>query len=189
VKVTGAQVREWLERSAGIYNRIDPTRTDEQSLIDDKFPAYNFDVIAGVTYRIDPTQPSRYDQDGKLIAPDSYRIKDLAFDGKPVADDQVFIVATNNYRAGGGGHFPGNDGTTIVLEAPDLTRDAIMRYIVERKEVSPKADGSWSLVPFPSTATVTFVTGPNAAAYHPAGIRVEKVGDAPDGFVKYRIVS
>jgi 2',3'-cyclic-nucleotide 2'-phosphodiesterase/3'-nucleotidase len=189
VKVTGAQVREWLERSAGIYNRIDPTRTDEQSLIDDKFPAYNFDVIAGVTYRIDPTQPSRYDQDGKLIAPDSHRIKDLAFDGKPVADDQVFIVATNNYRAGGGGHFPGNDGTTIVLEAPDLTRDAIMRYIVERKEVSPKADGSWSLVPFPSTATVTFVTGPNAAAYHPAGIRVEKVGDAPDGFVKYRIVS
>ena len=51
-----------------------------------------------------------------------------------MTDDQEFIVATNNYRAGGGGNFPGADGTTIVLEAPDLTRDAIMRFIIEKKE-------------------------------------------------------
>src|SRR3954470_481016 len=167
VKVTGAQVREWLERSAGIYNQIDPARAGEQTLINDKFPAYNFDVIAGVTYKIDPTQASRYDVDGKLVAPDAHRIKDLAYDGKSVADDQVFVVATNNYRAVGGGNFPGNDGKTIVLDAPDLTRDAIMRYIVERKEVAPKADGSWALVTPSSAATVVFLTGPHAAAYQP----------------------
>lgn len=187
VKVTGAQVREWLERSAGIYNRIDPAKSGEQDLINSTFPAYNFDVIAGVQYRIDPTEASRYDNNGKVVDPNAHRIKDLTYNGKPVADDQVFIVATNNYRAGGGGNFPGNDGTTIVLEAPDLTRDAIMRYIVERKEVSPRADGSWSLVT-PSTASVVFTTGPNAVAYQPAGIRIEKVGDAPEGFIKYRIV-
>ena len=83
--------------------------------------------------------------------------------------------------------FTGNDGTTIVLDAPDLTRDAIMRFIVERKEVAPKADGSWSLA-VPQNVTMTFTTGPNAAAYQPAGIKVEKMGDAPEGFVKYRIV-
>ena len=164
VKVTGAQVREWLERSAGIYNQIDPQKAGEQNLINDKFPAYNFDVIAGVTYKIDPTQASRYDADGKLVAPDAHRIKDLAYSSKPVADDQVFVVATNNYRAGGGGNFPGNDGKTIVLDAPDLTRDAIMRYIVERKDVAPKADGSWALVTPSSAATVVFLTGPHAAA-------------------------
>src|SRR3954454_14842635 len=188
VKVTGAQVREWLERSAGIYNQIDPAKGGEQNLINDKFPAYNFDVIAGVTYKIDPTQASRYDVDGKLVAPDAHRIKDLAYNGKAVTDDQLFVVATNNYRAGGGGNFPGNDGKTIVLDAPDLTRDAIMRYIVERKEVAPKADGSWSLVA-PAGVTMTFTTGPNAAHYQPAGIKIEKMGDAPEGFVKYRIVS
>ncbi|HEX2136002.1 MAG TPA: bifunctional 2',3'-cyclic-nucleotide 2'-phosphodiesterase/3'-nucleotidase [Microvirga sp.] len=187
VKVTGAQVREWLERSAGIYNQIEPAKGGEQELINAKFPAFNFDVIAGVTYKIDPTQPSRYDVDGKLVAPDARRIKDLAYQGKPVADDQLFVVATNNYRAGGGGNFPGADGKTTILEAPDLTRDVIMRYIVERKEVAPKADGSWSLA-LPATVTAVFVTGPNAAAYQPAGIKVEKVGDAADGFVKYRIV-
>ncbi|MXQ11322.1 bifunctional 2',3'-cyclic-nucleotide 2'-phosphodiesterase/3'-nucleotidase [Microvirga makkahensis] len=187
VKVTGAQVREWLERSAGIYNRIDPAMGGEQDLINPKFPAYNFDVIAGVRYKIDPTQASRYDDDGKLDAPDAHRIKDLTYDGKPIADDQQFLVVTNNYRAGGGGNFPGNDGTTIVFEAPDLTRDAIMRYIVEKKEVAPKADGSWSIA-VPAGVTMTFTTGPNAAAYQPAGIKVEKMGDAPEGFVKYRIV-
>ncbi|MBM6593422.1 bifunctional 2',3'-cyclic-nucleotide 2'-phosphodiesterase/3'-nucleotidase [Microvirga pudoricolor] len=187
VKITGSQVREWLERSAGIYNQIDPAKGGEQELINPKFPAFNFDVIAGVQYKIDPTQPSRYDNDGKLVAPDAHRIKDLTYKGVPVKDDQEFVVATNNYRAGGGGNFPGNDGKTIVFEAPDLTRDAIMRYIVERKEVSPKADGSWSLVPPPSSVTTVFVTGPNAAAYQPAGIKVEKMGDAPEGFIKYRI--
>ncbi len=188
VKITGAQVREWLERSAGIYNQIDVAKGGEQELINPKFPAYNFDVIAGVQYRIDPTQASRYDDNGKVVNPDAHRIKDLTYNGKPVTDDQPFIVVTNNYRAGGGGNFPGADGTTIVFEAPDLTRDAIMRYIVEKKEVSPKADGSWSLVA-PAGVTMTFTTGPNAASYQPAGIKVEKMGDAPEGFVKYKIVS
>jgi 2',3'-cyclic-nucleotide 2'-phosphodiesterase/3'-nucleotidase len=186
VKVTGAQVREWLERSAGIFNQIDPAKGGEQELVNSKFPAFNFDVIAGVTYRIDPTQPSRYDADGKLVEPNARRIKDLAYQGKPVTDDQVFVIATNNYRAGGGGNFPGADGKTTILDAPDLTRDAIMRFIIERKEVAPKADGSWSLA-LPSSVTAVFVTGPNAAAYKPAGIKVEKMGDAPDGFVKYKI--
>jgi 2',3'-cyclic-nucleotide 2'-phosphodiesterase/3'-nucleotidase len=189
VKVTGAQVREWLERSAGIYNQIDPAKGGEQELINPKFPAFNFDVIAGIEYRIDPTQASRYDNDGKIVDPNAHRIKDLTYKGQPVKDDQVFIVATNNYRAGGGGNFPGNDGSTIVFEAPDLTRDAIMRYIVERKEISPQATGSWSLVVPPSSVVTTFVTGPNAAAYQPAGLKVEKMGDAPDGFIKYKIVS
>jgi 2',3'-cyclic-nucleotide 2'-phosphodiesterase/3'-nucleotidase len=187
VKVTGAQVREWLERSAGIYNQIDPAKTGEQDLLNPRFPAYNFDVIAGVTYRIDPTQPSRYDVDGRLVSPDARRIKDLAFQGRPIADDQAFLIATNNYRAGGGGNFPGANGKTIVLDAPDLTRDVIMRFIMERKEVAPKADGSWSLM-IPAQVNAVFVTGPGAASYQPAGIRAERIGDTPDGFVKYRVV-
>ena len=54
--------------------------------------------------------------------PDAHRIIDLAYDGKPVGDEQEFVVATNNYRAGGGGNFPGDDGKTIVFEAPTPAR-------------------------------------------------------------------
>ena len=54
-----------------------------------------------------------------------------------------------------------------------------MRFIIERKEVSPKADGSWALVTPPANVTATFLTGPNAASYQPSGIKIERMGDAP----------
>ncbi len=186
VKVTGAQVREWLERSAGIFNRIDPAKTEEQPLINPGFPAFNFDVIDGVTYKIDVTQASRYDGEGKLIAPEARRIVDLAFAGKPMDEAAEFIVATNNYRASGGGNFPGTR-TTIVLESPDLNRDVVVRHILAKKTIEPKADGNWALAPLPANVNVTFVTSPAAAGKLPEGLKAEAAGDGGDGFAKYRL--
>lgn len=186
VKVTGAQVAEWLERSAGIFNRIDPAKTEEQPLINPGFPAFNFDIIDGVTYRIDVTKPSRYDGDGKLVAPDARRIVDLAFAGKPIDPKAEFIVVTNNYRASGGGNFPGTK-TTVVLEAPDLNRDVIVRYILDKKTIEPSADGNWALLPPPVGTNVTFVTSPAAASHAPPGLAAAPVGDAGEGFAKWRL--
>ncbi|MGL4820802.1 MAG: bifunctional 2',3'-cyclic-nucleotide 2'-phosphodiesterase/3'-nucleotidase, partial [Bacilli bacterium] len=61
VVITGKDVKEWLEMSAGQFNTIDPTKTDVQPLINESFPSYNFDVIDGVTYQIDVTKPAKYD--------------------------------------------------------------------------------------------------------------------------------
>lgn len=188
VKVTGADVREWLERSAGIFNRIDPAKTEPQDLIDPKFPAYNFDVMDGVTYRIDVTQPRRYDGDGKLENADAHRIVDLARDGRPVDPADEFLVVTNNYRAGGGGNFPGADGSTIVFQGPDTNRDVIVRYIHQTKTLNPSADANWRFVPWPETATVRFVSSPNAnPASLPKGVTVEKAGAAEGGFETFRV--
>ena len=55
VAITGAQVKEWLEMSAGIFKQVEPGKAD-QALIDLDFPSYNFDVIDGVTYKIDYQQ-------------------------------------------------------------------------------------------------------------------------------------
>lgn len=188
VRVSGAIVREWLERSAGIFNRIDPARTEEQPLIDPSFPSYNFDVIDGVSYRIDLTQASRYDGDGKLVAPDAHRIVDLEFQGEPIDEARDFVVVTNNYRAGGGGGFPGLDGKTILVEAPDTNRDVLVRYIHEQGRINPTADGNWSFLPLPKTVVVTFASAPAAAQAVPAGLTVEPAGDAGDGFAKYRLL-
>ena len=187
VGVTGATVREWLERSAGLFRQVEPGKTD-QALIDPSFPAFNFDIIDGVTYRIDLAQPSRYDGDGKLIAPDAHRIVDLAYDGKPIDPAMKFVVATNNYRAGGGGHFPGLGPDAILFTGPDTNRDIIVRYIEAMKTINPSADGNWSFLPMPGTSVV-FESGPRGRDYLDAlkGLAVTYVGPGENGFARYRL--
>jgi 2',3'-cyclic-nucleotide 2'-phosphodiesterase/3'-nucleotidase len=188
VKITGATLGEWLERSAGVFRTIDPASSAEQPLIEPAFASYNFDVIDGVSYAIDVTQPSRYDVDGALVAPQAHRIRDLQFEGRPIDDAHEFIVVTNNYRASGGGQFPGCDGSTIVIEAPDANREALVRYIVENRHIEPKADGNWRFAPWPQNVVATFETSPTAdPASAPASVRLTAMGDAPGGFVKYRV--
>lgn len=184
VLVDGATVREWLERSAGIFNQIS-ANGPEQKLIDDSFPSYNFDVIDGVSYEIDVTQPSRYDGKGKLIAPDAHRIINLTYAGKPIDPAQKFVVATNNYRAAGGGTFPGVDGSNIILEAPDTNRDVLVRYIVEQKSFDPSADNNWKIAPTTGTTKLIFETGPGAKAHlADARVKFEEAGTTPEGFLK-----
>ncbi len=187
VKVTGAQLKDWLERSAGMFNQITPGEKD-QVLLNPEFPSYNFDVIDGVTYGIDLSQPSKFAPKGELINPEANRIRDLLYEGRSVQPDQEFIIATNNYRAGGGGHFPGADGTTTIFEAPDTNRDVIVRYIVEQGTINPTADDNWHFTPLPGT-TVLFDTGPKAMNYLAdlKGLKIEPAGDGPDGFARFRI--
>lgn len=187
VLVTGAEVKDWLERSAGMFNQVTPGEAD-QMLINDRFPSYNFDVMDGVTYQIDLSQPSKFDPKGALIEPDASRIYDLRFNGEPIDLNQKFIIATNNYRAGGGGDFPGAKGDSIVFEGPDTNRDVIVRYIVENGTISPRADANWTFKPLDG-ASVLFDTGPKAENYvdDVKGMNLVPAGEGSDGFARFRI--
>ena len=182
VKLSGAQVIEWLERSAGQFNQIDPSASGRQELINHNFRSYNFDVIDGIEYKIDVTQASKYDSEGELENPDSHRIVDVTYEGKAIDHKQMFLVATNNYRAGGGGNFPALDGSTIVIHAPDKNRDVIANYLLTQNMINPEADGNWSFALW-GEATVGFTSSPSAQDL--AGGLFKYVEVLESGFAQY----
>ncbi|HGO5293699.1 bifunctional 2',3'-cyclic-nucleotide 2'-phosphodiesterase/3'-nucleotidase [Photobacterium damselae] len=197
LKVSGQDVKEWLECSAGQFNQIDPNKTEPQGLINwEGFRTYNFDVIDGVTYNIDLTQPARYDGECKLINPDSHRIKDLEFNGKAVDPKQAFIIATNNYRAYSG-KFAGTGEKHIAFAAPDENRTVLAEYISrvskEKGQVVPSADNNWHFTPIKSEkpVTITFETSPTEKAAEfikeKGQYPMKQVGTDKVGFAVYNL--
>ncbi|OQS10515.1 2',3'-cyclic-nucleotide 2'-phosphodiesterase [Chromobacterium violaceum] len=180
VKITGADVREWLEMSAGQFRRIDPKGPAAQELINPDFRSYNFDSLYGVSYQIDVTQAARYDGDGKLVAPDSRRIVNLTFNGKPIDPAQRFIVVTNNYRASGGGNFPGISADKIVVDAPDENRAALASYLASKKVIDLGQSRNWRVLPVAGVG-LRFTTGAGALRYLPEQKQFKLVQENGDG--------
>mgnify|MGYP000889574799 FL=1 len=160
LKVTGAQLKEWLEMSAGQFNTIDPTSKEPQQLVNPNYRTYNFDVIDGVTYEFDVTQPNKYDREGKTVNPDASRVRNLKYQGKEVTADQEFIVVTNNYRANG--KFPGVRDASLNQLLGLENRQAIINYILEEKNINPSADGNWHFTSSIKDADVRFLTADKA---------------------------
>ncbi|MRS16819.1 bifunctional 2',3'-cyclic-nucleotide 2'-phosphodiesterase/3'-nucleotidase [Enterobacteriaceae bacterium RIT691] len=197
MKVSGKEVKEWLECSAGQFNQIDPTSSKPQSLINwADFRTYNFDVIDGVNYQIDVTQPARYDGECQSLHPDAERIKNLTFKGKPIDPTATFLVATNNYRAYGG-KFAGTGDSHIAFASPDENRSVLAAWIgAESKkngEIHPAADNNWRLAPIHSTTPldIRFETSPSekAAAFikEKAQYPMKQVGTDEIGFAVYQV--
>ena len=160
LKVTGAQLKEWLEMSAGQFNTIDPMSKEPQQLVNPNYRTYNFDVIDGVTYEFDVTQPNKYDREGKTVNPDASRVRNLKYQGKEVAADQEFIVVTNNYRANG--KFPGVRDASLNQLLGLENRQAIINYILEEKNINPSADGNWRFTDSIKDVDIRFLTADKA---------------------------
>ena len=177
VKTDGAGVKAWLEKSAGWFNQIDAKKSEPQDLINRKFPTYNFDVIQGaLTYLIDVTQPA------------GSRISALRYQGKPVADTQPFIVVTNNYRANGGGSFPGLDGRNIVFSAPDTNRDVLIAFIKSQGEITREkfdTDRNWHFTPAKTAGPVLLTTAADQDSAAPGNVTL--VRKNPDGTAQYAV--
>ncbi|KAA0762731.1 bifunctional 2',3'-cyclic-nucleotide 2'-phosphodiesterase/3'-nucleotidase [Bacillus sp. SH5-2] len=187
VKVNGAQVKEWLEMSAGQFNQIDPKKTEEQPLVNIGYPTYNFDILDGLKYEIDVTQPAKYDKDGKVVNANANRIINMTYEGKPVADNQEFIVATNNYR-GSSQTFPGVSKGEVVYQSQDETRQIIVKYMQETPVIDPAADKNWTFKPIVADKlNTTFDSSPNAQKYIKKDGKISYVGPSENEFAKYAI--
>lgn len=180
VKIDGAGLKAWLERSAERFNRIDPSRTTPQALINDHFAGFNFDQIqGGIHYVIDVSKPV------------GQRITALTYHDEPVAPNRPFIVVTNNYRANGGGHFPGLDASHTVLAAPDGNREILARWLQRHRrigadEIEPT---SWSFAPLKTRGPVVFTgaSGKQAVARDAGLDGITQLKDLGDGMATYAL--
>ncbi|MBU2893676.1 bifunctional 2',3'-cyclic-nucleotide 2'-phosphodiesterase/3'-nucleotidase [Colwellia sp. D2M02] len=149
LKLNGAQIKEWLEMSAGQFNQIEVNNNAVQSLINPDFPSYNFDVIDGISYQIDVSQAARYSAKGVKVSDDE-RVNNLTYQGKAITAEQEFLVVTNNYRASGGGNFPNIGADKIVIDSPNENRQVVADYLAEQTSINtefgldPSADMNWS---------------------------------------------
>ncbi|WP_426077518.1 bifunctional 2',3'-cyclic-nucleotide 2'-phosphodiesterase/3'-nucleotidase [Janthinobacterium sp. PSPC3-1] len=185
VKMTGAELKAWLEHSAQRFNTIDPNKMGPQELINTAHPSYNFDTITSkdISYEIDVTQTP------------GQRIKRLTYQGKPVDLQQEFLIATNNYRASGGGNFPGLDGSKTVLASPDNNRELLIAYITQEKQLTRAKNGaarSWRFAKATTRGPVVFHTAPKVLELAQAAgidnVTLLKADDgAGKGFALYQL--
>jgi 2',3'-cyclic-nucleotide 2'-phosphodiesterase/3'-nucleotidase len=180
VKVDGAGLKAWLEKSAERFNQIDPGKDGEQSLVNDHYPGFNFDQLQGdLSYQIDVTKPA------------GQRIVKLSYKGKPVTPQQQFIVATNNYRASGGGNFPGLDGKNIVLAAPDGAREILAKWLQQHQTIDAKdlPKASWHFAPVKTRGEVVFkgAAGKQDVAREAGLKHIRQLRDNGDGTAVYAI--
>lgn len=142
IEITGAQLRAYLEHSARFFHRVDEkgANIDAEGDFDifvDSIPGYNYDIVAGVDYTIDVSQPI------------GSRIRDLTFGGEPVTDDQTFTLAINNYRQSGGGGFSMLQGAPVVYDHQEEIRQLLIEWIGARDTLrqADVFEPSWRLVP------------------------------------------
>ncbi|MFI1029714.1 bifunctional metallophosphatase/5'-nucleotidase [Streptomyces sp. NPDC020951] len=126
-KLTGAQLKDYLEYAAKYYHQVPSgTAVDTATLTNaNSFWDYMYDTAAGVDYEIDIAQA------------EGSRIKNLTYGGAAVADDQVFVVAVNNYRANGGSGYPHIAAADIAYSSTNEIRQLMIDYVVGKGTLNP----------------------------------------------------
>lgn len=135
VRITGKQLREYLEKSAEYYLPCPGARCDR--IVNPGVPGYNFDVVSGVDYALD------------LSKPVGERVVRLERDGRPVRPTDTFTIALNNYRASGSGGFSMLIGAPVVYDKGEGIRELLIEEIRRRDSVTPGDvfRKNWEIVP------------------------------------------
>jgi 2',3'-cyclic-nucleotide 2'-phosphodiesterase/3'-nucleotidase len=135
--MTGAQIKAYLEYSANYFVQtaadavVDPAKLTNAN----GTPDYNYDVVSGLTYEIDIAKAA------------GSRVVNVRFEGAPLADDQQFVFAVNNYRANGGGNFPFVAAATLLWSNSDEIRNTMIAWVKAKGSIDPAefASVDWKL--------------------------------------------
>ena len=134
LEVTGQQLKDALEHSAKYFKEYVPGKT-ASDLVDEKIPAYNFDIAEGVTYDLDISKPI------------GQRIQNLRFHGQPLSLTRKLRLATNNYRVNGGGGYDMYKNAPVVYRSSEEIRELIIDWVEKNKTVPTTPNNNWRILP------------------------------------------
>ncbi|WP_445153676.1 bifunctional metallophosphatase/5'-nucleotidase [Arthrobacter sp. Hor0625] len=156
IKVTGAQVKDYLEWSAQYFKPVSGTSAKAAdvtnaatALAPNGTPDYNYDVVYGLDAPLD------YEID--LARPVGDRIRNLSYDGEPLPAGKEFAMAINNYRQSGGGGFPAVKSAPVLSNSQQEIRQRIIDYVVDRGTLDAAvfSRSNWRLTVNGAPLTVT----------------------------------
>jgi 2',3'-cyclic-nucleotide 2'-phosphodiesterase (5'-nucleotidase family) len=163
VRISGQQLREFLEHSARYFRTYDPAAG--LPIINDSVPGYNFDVVSGVIYNID------------LSRPVGQRIRGLAYEGRIVQPTDSFTMAVNSYRQVGGGGYSMLAGARVVYDKGEDIRELLADEIrrVHMLQSPSYLRPSWGIIPDAARAAVRAAFAPAAPVISTADSTVLRV--------------
>ena len=135
VEVDGARLKGVLEHAATFYGTAEWKDGHLVLTPQAGMTPYNFDVLQGASYRIDPT------------APVGNRVKELRFKGRDVKEGDLFSLAVNSYRAQGAGGYEALKGTRVLRTYNDEIRELLVERLRKAGTIQPVTDRNWILAP------------------------------------------
>jgi 2',3'-cyclic-nucleotide 2'-phosphodiesterase/3'-nucleotidase len=185
--VTGAEVADWLERSAAIFRQVTPGATDAP-LHDETVPSFIFETIPQLSYAIDLSQPARFDGQGRLVQPDARRITGLRHGDRLISPHEEFLLVTNSHRAGRARLQDPSADPQVVFTDGARVQSIIAAHVQTRRSVGASPARHWHFLPMPGTS-VTVAAGASAGAYLSdiAPYRPQLLERDAEGFTHYRL--
>ena len=183
LRLTGAQVRVWLERSASVFNQID-REGPAQILTTPESAPYHFDILYGLEYVFDLTRAARFTPGGTDENTATSRVGRITLNGKPLCDDDEVILCTNSFRAAGAGGFADTAAEHRVFGDSTSMLGILRDHIATRKQVDTTHKTPLTIAPIPQGKAI-LPTGPGARAHlhEIADLRPVVLDDCSDGFL------
>ena len=131
INVTGKELKDYMEWSAGFYNQWVPG--DINISFDPDFPDYLYDMFAGVDYEIDISKPK------------GERIQNVMFRGEPLKDDQILKLCVSNFRYSAALKPYKLVSGKADWESSGSIRDMIVDYFRQNSPVDPEIYNNWRI--------------------------------------------
>ncbi|MDB4899911.1 MAG: cpdB [Gemmatimonadetes bacterium] len=140
VRITGQQLRDYLEQSARYYT----TAADGTLGIDPSIPGFNFDIVSGADYTLDVSRPG------------GQRVTRLEVRGRPVQPTDTFTLALNNYRQTGGGGYRMLSGAPVVYDKQQEIRQLLIDEVRRKGTIVPSDyfTRNWRIEPASAVGTL-----------------------------------